>query len=296
MYSFTMPRNRVAAYMHGLGMTLTSKSGMTTTGQIPAVLPVVPIAPNLPGTKQGQILPGTAVFGPDEYTTQAAAIEREWNRVSALVIFRPEDKIAAYNTVWNMANALRSKLDTRHPAFPLMTNLQQRINETLRVLGMTTKTVTTAAVKPPVPSLPPPSNGGTVKPSIPPPVIGTKPIPDTTTAGLPPGSIEIAGTGGYKSWRAPNGDIYDQVACLAAPCYPQKRQAVTAVVKPSVTPVTVIAPPVPAQPPPIDTLPVVDTTTTTTPITEGFDFGKLLKPPLLYVVIGAAALLLLGKK
>lgn len=323
MYSFTMPTNRIAGFMTGLGAAPTSPIRKP-------IVPVIPIAPNLPGTKAGETLPGAGAFTPDMYTTQAAAIEREWSRVIAMQLFRPEDKVERYNTVWNMANALRSKLDIRHPAFQQMTNLQQRINETLRVLGMTTKSV---VVKPPVPSLPPPG----VKPltaKVPTyaewfrseqlmnksrfmgmsesqimalykrlyptgaiviggPVIGTKPI-TSEEPGLPPGSIEIPGSGGYKSWRAPNGDIYDQVACFTTPCYPMKRTGFAPAVKPTVTPVVVIPPPIPGQPPPSDaTLPVV---TETTPITAGFDFGKLLKPPMLYFVIGAAAFLLLGKK
>jgi hypothetical protein len=252
---------------------------------------VIPIAPNLPGTKAGETLPGAGAFTPDQYTTQAAAIEREWSRVIAMQLFRPEDKVERYNTVWNMANALRSKLDIRHPAFQQMTNLQQRINETLRVLGMTTKSV---VVKPPVPSLPPPG----VKPLIiTGPVIGTKPLPDETAApGVPAGSILVGKqANGLRYWRAPNGDMYDEVSGAAGNFFAVKRQVFKPAISPGgVTPVVVVSPPVPGLPPPDSGVsPLVDTTT---PITAGFDFGKLLKPPMLYFVIGAAAFLLLGKK
>jgi hypothetical protein len=293
---------------------------------------VIPIAPNLPGTKAGETLPGAGAFTPDQFTTQAAAIEREWSRVIAMQLFRPEDKIERYNTVWNMANALRSKLDIRHPAFQQMTNLQQRINETLRVLGMTTKSV----VQPPVPSLPPPG----VKPlpvKVPTyaewfrseisanksrfmgmsesqimalykrlypsgviivagPVIGTKPLPDETAApGVPAGSILVGKqANGLRYWRAPNGDMYDEVSGVAG-FFVVKRQVFKPAIPPGqVTPVVVIPPPVPGLPPPDSGItPLVETTT---PITAGFDFGKLLKPPMLYFVIGAAAFLLMGKK
>lgn len=309
---------------------MTAKNGMVTTG---SVVPVVPIAPNLPGTKPGETLPGAGVFTPDQYTTQAAAIEREWSRVIAMQLFRPEDKIERYNTVWNMANALRSKLDSRHPAFQEMTNLQQRINETLRVLGMTTKSV---VVQPPVPSLPAPGvkpltanvptyadwyrseqasnksrfmglsesqimalykrlypsgvvvNGG--------PVIGTKPLPDETAApGVPAGSILIGKqANGLRYWRAPNGDMYDEVSGAAGFLAVKRYEGLPTVPGGGVTPVVVIPPAVPGLPP-LDSG-VTPLTPETVPLTAGFDFGKLLKPPLLYVVIGAAALLLLGKK
>lgn len=253
------------------------------------------ISPTTGATLIKPALPWTATFAPDAYTNEAALIDREWSRVMALPLQSTADKVARYNTVATSARSLMARVgDSRHPASIAMTTLLQSINVSLAAIKATQVVIptTTAVVKP--------ATNGATKPLAP----GCPSTPGGGVITLRAGEswkcavATIDGKQIYRWIRVNSAGVstYDPLsAVLAKPTVAQPPTTVK--VGASVTPVTTVPGPVVSPVPPGTTAyPVVtDSGVTMQPTGAGFDFGMLLRPPWLYVVIGGAALMLFKK-
>jgi hypothetical protein len=279
-------------------------------------------------------LPWTGTFTRDKFSDEAALIDREWARVVSLPLYVPAEKIARYNTVMTAARGLLNRVgDSRHPAALAMTTLIQKIDASLKMAGATTATKTvTPTVKPVVtngkipyavskctakaPATPYRADGGKWVCSAdmsgpmankwrwvwelnnrvvydPFSSITSGPTVSVPPGGqLPPGAIVVTG----PVLTDPKLKPADP-QCFAAPC-PQYVWSTSAKkwVEGSATVTTTTAaipPPVPGLPPSGEVFPGVPTDGGFS--IAGFDLGKFLKPPYLYVLIGVGAWMLLKK-